>query len=274
VEAWSVGGGGGTSGAGSASIALVSSANPSTAGQPVTFTATLTGGAGTPTGTVDFLDGGTAIASCANMALSSGAASCTTSGLAAGSHSITVSYGGDASYIASTSSAFTQTVQSAGGGGTDLNVAAASAGATASASSTLSSRYPVSAINNGDRTGAGFGSGGIWEDANAYTFPDWVQIAFSGTKTIDHVIVYSMQDAYTTPVEPSDTMTFRSYGVTDFLVQGWDGSQWVTLGAVTDNNLVKRTVAFPAYTTDRIRVLVTNANNGYSRLAEVEAFGH
>jgi hypothetical protein len=48
----------------------------------------------------------------------------------------------------------------------------------------------------------------------------------------------------------------------------------VTLGAVSDNNLVKRTVSFPAYTTDRIRVVVTNANAGYSRLAEVEAFGH
>jgi hypothetical protein len=266
-------GGGGTGGAASASIAIASSANPSTAGQAVTFTATLTGGAGTPTGTVDFLDGGSAIAACANVALSSGAATCTTSALSAGSHSISVSYGGDASYIASTSSAFTQTVQSAGGG-TDVNVAAASAGATASASSTLSTRYPVSAINDGDRSGAGFGNGGIWEDANAYTFPDWVQIAFGGAKTIDHVIVYSMQDAYTTPVDPSDTMTFRSYGVTDFLVQGWDGSQWVTLGAVSDNNLVKRTVSFPAYTTDRIRVLITNANNGYSRLAEVEAFGH
>ncbi|HEU5479695.1 MAG TPA: discoidin domain-containing protein, partial [Candidatus Tumulicola sp.] len=131
-----------------------------------------------------------------------------------------------------------------------------------------------SAIINGDRTGAGFGSGGIWEDANAYTFPDWVQIDFAGTKTLDHVIVYSMQDSYGQPVEPTDTMTFHSYGVIDFMVQGWDGSQWVTLGTVTGNDLVKRTVTFPAFTTDRIRVVITNAENGYSRLAEVEAFGH
>jgi hypothetical protein len=161
---------------------------------------------------------------------------------------------------------------SGGSTGATGDVAAASAGAVASASSTLSSRYPVSALIDGDRTGAGFGAGGIWEDANAYTFPDWVQVQFAAPQTIDRVVVYSMQDAYSRPVEPTDTMTFRSYGVTDFSVQAWNGAAWTTLATVAGNNLVKRTVTFAPTTTDRIRVVIANALNGYSRIAEIEAW--
>ena len=54
-------------------------------------------------------------------------------------------------------------------------------------------------------------------------------------------------------------MTFSQYGVTDFTVQGWTGSSWTTLATVSGNNLVKRTVNFNAYTTDRIRINVTGA---------------
>lgn len=90
-----------------ATVALGSSANPSTSGQSVTFTANVTGSAGTPTGTVTFLDGSTAL--CTSVALASGAAACTTSTLSAGPHSITAQYSGDASYAAA-SSAFSQTV--------------------------------------------------------------------------------------------------------------------------------------------------------------------
>src|SRR5262249_38741116 len=50
---------------------LVSSPNPSTQGQLVTFTATVTSTAGTPTGSVNFLDGATVLGS---AALSAGAA--------------------------------------------------------------------------------------------------------------------------------------------------------------------------------------------------------
>src|SRR5581483_1701529 len=92
-------------------------------------------------------------------------------------------------------------------------------------------------------------------------------------KNVDRVVVYSIQDNYTNPLEPTDATTFSLYGVVDFTVDGWDGSAWVTLATVTGNNLVKRTVTFPAYTTDRIRVNVTNALNGYSRITEIEAWG-
>jgi hypothetical protein len=86
------------------------------------------------------------------------------------------------------------------------------------------------------------------------------------------VVVYSLQDNYFNPVEPTDTMTFNAYGVTDFTVQGWVSNAWVTLGTVSGNNLVKRTVNFTATTTDRIRINVTNALSSYSRIIEIEAW--
>jgi len=86
---------------------LTSSANPSQAGQAVTFTAKVTSSAGTPTGTVTFKDGTAVIGT---AALSAGAAAFTTSSLTQGSHSITASYGGAPSFVASTSSALIQIV--------------------------------------------------------------------------------------------------------------------------------------------------------------------
>jgi hypothetical protein len=68
-------------------------------------------------------------------------------------------------------------------------------------------------------------------------------------------------------------MTFSLYGVVNFTIQGWNGSTWVTLGTVAGNNLVKRTVSFPAVTTDRIRVQVTQAIDHWSRITEIEAWG-
>jgi hypothetical protein len=69
-------------------------------------------------------------------------------------------------------------------------------------------------------------------------------------------------------------MTFTQYGITAYTVQGWNGSARVTLGSVSGNNLVKRTVNFSAYTTDRIRINVTGSLVSYSRITEVEAWGN
>lgn len=73
---------------------LASSANPSTFGQPLTITATVSnGGATVPTGSVAFLDNGTSVG---NGTLDpNGQAVFTSSTLPAGLHSFTASYGGD-----------------------------------------------------------------------------------------------------------------------------------------------------------------------------------
>ena len=93
---------------------VASSLNPSTYGQSVTFTATVTAaapGSGTPTGTVTFYDGSTTLGS---ATLSNGTAILTTSVLATGTDSITASYGGDTNFTGSTATAITQTVSQDG----------------------------------------------------------------------------------------------------------------------------------------------------------------
>jgi hypothetical protein len=62
---------------------------------------------GTPTGTVTFQDGASALGP---GTLSGGTATFTTSGLGAGAHSITAIYGGDANFAGSTSPILTQTI--------------------------------------------------------------------------------------------------------------------------------------------------------------------
>ena len=90
-----------TTAASSTTTAVTSSLNPSTFGQSVTFTATVTAGAGNLTGTVSFSDGTTVLA--AAVPLTGGVATFATAALAVGSHSITASYSGDSGHSASTS---------------------------------------------------------------------------------------------------------------------------------------------------------------------------
>jgi len=92
--------------------ALVSNVNPSNVGQSVTFTATVTGAGGTPTGTITFRNSATTIGT---GTLSGGVATFATSALAGGTHGITAAYSGDSLFNTSTSPTLTQTVNSTGG---------------------------------------------------------------------------------------------------------------------------------------------------------------
>jgi len=98
--------------AGPTTTTLTSSANPAASGASVAFTATVTGT--TPSGTVNFADGGTSLAGCAAVALTGSGntrtATCSTSALTVGSHSIVASYGGDAGNAASSSAPVAQVV--------------------------------------------------------------------------------------------------------------------------------------------------------------------
>jgi hypothetical protein len=75
----------------------------------VTFTATVTSAASKPSGSVTFLDGGTALG--AAVPLVNGVAALTTSSLGAGTHAIVASYGSDANFLAASSSAFAEFVE-------------------------------------------------------------------------------------------------------------------------------------------------------------------
>jgi hypothetical protein len=120
-----------------------------------------------------------------------------------------------------------------------------------------------------------WGAGGGWNDATAGTYPDWLQIDFNGTKTIGEINVFTLQDNFTSPSEPDLGMTFSLYGITQFDVQYWNGSGWVTLpgGNIAGNNNVWTQLTFPAVTTDKIRVQVNNSLASFSRIVEIEAYG-
>ena len=87
------------------STALASSVNPSTFGQPVTFTATVTSQAGTPTGSVSFSSDGNPLGT---VTLTGATATFSTSGLSLGDHTISAAYAGDANFLTS-SATLTQT---------------------------------------------------------------------------------------------------------------------------------------------------------------------
>ena len=89
------------------STMIASSPNPSSFGQMVTFTATVTTGA---TGTVTFKSG---TATLGTVALTGNSANLSTSALAAGTRSITAIYSGDGAYNASTSAVLKQVVSKA-----------------------------------------------------------------------------------------------------------------------------------------------------------------
>ena len=88
----------------SSTVSLSSSANPSSPGQPVTFTATVPTGA---SGSVTFFDGSNSIGT---GVVVNGVAVLTTVSLTPGSHSVTASYGGDPNYTAATSVSLNQNV--------------------------------------------------------------------------------------------------------------------------------------------------------------------
>lgn len=155
-----------------------------------------------------------------------------------------------------------------------INVAAAENGGIASASSTADN-YTPDAVIDGDRKGINLTAGGGWRDETPGVFPDWVQVDFSGVMSIDEVSVFTQQDTWWSPLDPTPTMPFFNNGITSFQVQSWDGENWITIpgAAVTNNNLVWKRFTFGTVTTDRIRVLINSAKIPSSTVVEVEVFG-
>jgi hypothetical protein len=89
-----------------------SSLDPSTVGEAVTYTATVSPAAAT--GTIEFKEEGTPITGCTAEIISSSTATCTVTGYPTwSSYGITAAYSGDSSDLASASSTFTQTVEPA-----------------------------------------------------------------------------------------------------------------------------------------------------------------
>jgi hypothetical protein len=154
------------------------------------------------------------------------------------------------------------------------NVALATNGGVARASSVFSSGFKANTVINGDRKGLNWGTSAAWMDATAGVFPDWIEVEFSAARTIGRINVFSVQDSYLSPSEPTSTMKFTKYGLTDFKVMYRTPSGWTKVpgGLVSGNNLVWRTFSFAPITTKKIRVKVTRALASSSRVTEIEAF--
>ena len=100
-----------------------------------------------------------------------------------------------------------------------MNQALATNGGVALASTIFNASYPAAAAINGDRKGLNWGAGGGWCDNTQSVWPDWLEVDFNGLKTIDEINVFSMQDSFNSPLEPTKTMTFASFGLRTFQVQ-------------------------------------------------------
>lgn len=263
-------------------VALTSSKNPATVGDKVIFAANISGNA--PIGSVNFTDGSSSLSGCSAVAVPVGTANsktvqCASSTLAVGTHPVAAWYGGDVNNIPSNGT-LSEVIAAAPlpppppPVPVGINVALASNGGVVSANSTpAGTGYLPAYVNDGRRTGAVSGVNGYWHDLADGFAGDWIQINFSGSKTITSAVVYTLQDNWQSPVEPTDTTTFVQWGITGWNLQGWNGSAWVLLASVANNHLVKKTVTFPAFTTDRVRLNITNGAYTRSYVVEVEVWG-
>ncbi|HEY0656833.1 MAG TPA: discoidin domain-containing protein, partial [Pyrinomonadaceae bacterium] len=143
-------------------------------------------------------------------------------------------------------------------------------GGAASASSFIAGGAPnlaIDGINN-------WATSGAWKDSTPDVYPDWLQVDFSGSKTINEIDVVAVKDNYFDPADPTEGETFSVYGITKFEVQYWSGSAWVTVpgGVVLNNNKVITKLVLAPVTTTKIRVVVKAAQASYSRIVELQAW--
>jgi hypothetical protein len=105
-------------------------------------------------------------------------------------------------------------------------------------------------------------------------YPDWLEVDFNGAQTINEIDVFTCQDDYAAPSEPTLAQTFTIYGLTAYEVQYWTGSVWASVpdASVTGNDKVWKRFTFAPLTTSKIRVLMSAGLASYSRLTEVEAW--
>ena len=135
--------------------------------------------------------------------------------------------------------------------------------------------YPASSVTDGEHKGLNWGNNGGWNDNTRDAYPDTLEVAFSAIKTINEIRVYTVQNDFRNPVEPTTATMADLYGIQDFDLQYWNDTEWVTVpgGSVTGNDKAMRVFTFPTVATTKIRVVVNKARSNWSRIVEVEAFG-
>jgi predicted secreted protein len=216
-------------------VSVVSSANPSTAGTAVSFTAAIAAPQGAAvTGTVTFKDGATVLGTAAVNG--SGSAVFSTAALAVGQHSIVAAYGGDINNKAAASSVLLETVQTAG---TSVTLTSGANPSLASATLTL--------------TATVVGTGG--SVTGTVTFED-------GTTVLG-----------VSPVNAGGVATFAATGLAPgqhslIAIYSGDADDVPSTSAVLSQNVVQTTTVAlsssenPALAMDAVTLTATVSNNG------------
>jgi len=138
---------------GATTVAVTSSADPSDYGQKVTFSATVApviSGSGKPTGSVTFMDGATVLSTVTLNSQSKASYATTAFALGIGGNSITVSYSGNSSFLATTSTPLAQNVDE---DPTTVTVKSSAATAVFGQSITLTATVSANAPGSGTPTG-------------------------------------------------------------------------------------------------------------------------
>src|SRR5581483_6882308 len=264
------------------STSLASSRNPSVSGQAVTFTANVMGGAGTPTGSVEFFDYARSLGV---IGLSAGSASLTTAGLAAGSHSIRAVYNSDAKYLGSTSPTLIQTVAAVTPVGSNISVqetagltmiAITFAGVTVPGTTTITPIDPASA---GTMPG-GFSVGGLAFDiSTTASFVGPVTVCFQVPSVTDPVAFSKLRILHSAP--KLDLATANSTGNNvSILLQtnsgGFGGtanpavgSGPVSLSTGDFNGDGKADLAVLNYSSGTVTILLGNGTGGFSAVSSL-----
>ncbi len=212
----------------SISVALSSSANPATTRQAVTFTGTVSGNSGTPTGTLTFKNGTNLLGTVTLNG--SGVAALTTNFLQVGNYTLTATYSGNSSYPSITSPALMQVVN----GGNDFWTGAASGA------------WDINATTNWTQSGT----------PTIYWDGDNVQFDDSATGTTAVVL--------NTTVNPSGILfsnVAKNYGVSGSgTIAGTGGLALVGSGTVTFSN----TNSYTGTTLVSNGVVTYNGSGAYS----------
>lgn len=92
----------------------------------------------------------------------------------------------------------------------------------------------------------------FWNDDTQGQYPDTLTVTTPSPLTLHGVGLASVSDGVPT----------------DFTVQAWDGSQWVTEATVAHNSALDRWIPFASpVTTAQVRVVVTGTQDGFTRIA-------
>lgn len=202
-------------------------------------------------------------------------------GLNLGSTAYDILFDGECGAIADATARMNKSLFVPGRSSYDFNVAASSnVGVTISASSEYTgagaNHFNPSRANDGYRnTNNNYNStstpGGCWgSNTNSN---ESLTINFGQTRHITEIDLFGLKTStnYTSDPTFSDT---SSNALTNFTLQYWNGSAWVTIATVSSNTKIWNRWVFSEIATTSIRLSSASATSGTCNVVEFEAWGY